>query len=718
MRIRLLVLLSLLVAPIWGQVFPGSVATDADLLVARDKASSTLDGDIDGSVNTFNVTVASTFTDNMVVVIDDEQIFCTTFSGTTFSGCTRGYGGTSAAPHDSGAGVYGYIVAAHHNGLKDELKAIENSLLGSSYIGTMLRFGGTSSSYPALKRSGTGFEVRLADDSADGHLKASVLNAATGFQVNGGATTGHFLRGDGTNFVSSAIQASDLQDLNYTWTGTHDFSAAILEAPNSTSLPGTCAVGEVYVDSDASAGQRLYLCESADTWVLQTQPVYNVKAFGAVGDGSTDDTSAIQAAIDAAEAAGRGVVYFPAGQYKISATLTLASNGLHLIGAGITATEIILDSTMTTQSVFYQSATHQECSIRGMKITGFANKTDGWAIYVVGAWRWKIEDVYIYQVSNGIYLGDFGGAEISSVNIREVEPSTGIGISLVGGNDAIIDSLIMDNSSDGLAGISVADGFAIHITNVDVINSGIGLLLQPVASAIVGAVYVSNSEFDNCDSAGVRLNSTAEADAYIQHVSFSNVWIAASGAVGFQTMGSNGHIYDVHLANVRVRTSAQTGINLGYGTDISIVNCTVCGNNSSDGANFHGIAMDTVTGVRVIGTRSGYCSQVPTDYQRYGIYVTSNASRVLLADNDLEGNLNGRYFVSSAATDVVVYDETAVGGTNGFKILDWGSKPTCDVTTRGFIWREEGGVGAADTLEVCAKNSSNTYAWYSLASIP
>jgi len=165
MKVRLLVLLSLLVAPIWGQVFPGGVATDADLLVARDKASSTLDGDIDGSVNTFNVTTSSTFTDNMVVVIDDEQIFCTTFSGTTFSGCTRGYGGTTPATHDSGAGVYGYIVAAHHNGLKDELKAIENSLVGSSYIGTMLRFGGTSSSYPALKRNGTAIDVRLADDT-------------------------------------------------------------------------------------------------------------------------------------------------------------------------------------------------------------------------------------------------------------------------------------------------------------------------------------------------------------------------------------------------------------------------------------------------------------------------------------------------------------------------------------------------------------------------
>lgn len=49
---------------------------------------------------------------------------------------------------------------------------------------------------------------------------------------------------------------------------------------------------------------------------------YNVIAYGAVGDGSTDDTSAVQSALDACKAAGGGVVYFPAGNYKVTSTLT------------------------------------------------------------------------------------------------------------------------------------------------------------------------------------------------------------------------------------------------------------------------------------------------------------------------------------------------------------------------------------------------------------
>jgi hypothetical protein len=51
--------------------------------------------------------------------------------------------------------------------------------------------------------------------------------------------------------------------------------------------------------------------------------IKNVKDFGAVGNGSTDDTSAIQAAINAAAAKG-GSVYFPSGVYKVSSTLTVS----------------------------------------------------------------------------------------------------------------------------------------------------------------------------------------------------------------------------------------------------------------------------------------------------------------------------------------------------------------------------------------------------------
>lgn len=48
---------------------------------------------------------------------------------------------------------------------------------------------------------------------------------------------------------------------------------------------------------------------------LPNGPEHNVKAYGAEGDGQTDDSQAFQDACDAA--AGGGVVYIPAGEYRI-----------------------------------------------------------------------------------------------------------------------------------------------------------------------------------------------------------------------------------------------------------------------------------------------------------------------------------------------------------------------------------------------------------------
>lgn len=59
--------------------------------------------------------------------------------------------------------------------------------------------------------------------------------------------------------------------------------------------------------------------------------VFNVKWNGAIGDGQTDDTAAIQAAIDAAFTAGGGQVFIPAGTYLLSASLVL-KNGVSIKG--------------------------------------------------------------------------------------------------------------------------------------------------------------------------------------------------------------------------------------------------------------------------------------------------------------------------------------------------------------------------------------------------
>src|SRR6266699_2413418 len=61
---------------------------------------------------------------------------------------------------------------------------------------------------------------------------------------------------------------------------------------------------------------------------------YNVLQYNADNTGTTDTTTAIQNAINAAQAAGGGTVYFPPGTYLISSTLTVSSDNMQLVGAG------------------------------------------------------------------------------------------------------------------------------------------------------------------------------------------------------------------------------------------------------------------------------------------------------------------------------------------------------------------------------------------------
>jgi hypothetical protein len=70
-----------------------------------------------------------------------------------------------------------------------------------------------------------------------------------------------------------------------------------------------------------------------DTTIARNVPVFNVRNYGATGDGVTDDTPAVNAAIsaatvviaDGASDARRGVVYFPRGTYKITSTINVTA---------------------------------------------------------------------------------------------------------------------------------------------------------------------------------------------------------------------------------------------------------------------------------------------------------------------------------------------------------------------------------------------------------
>lgn len=89
-------------------------------------------------------------------------------------------------------------------------------------------------------------------------------------------------------------------------------------AAGSTGPQGPIGIG---VPTGGNAGEVVLANSSSTTqW---GQEMYDVKAFGAVGDGTTDDSAAIQAAFDAAHANVGGIVFIPQGIFKITVPITV-----------------------------------------------------------------------------------------------------------------------------------------------------------------------------------------------------------------------------------------------------------------------------------------------------------------------------------------------------------------------------------------------------------
>jgi hypothetical protein len=99
---------------------------------------------------------------------------------------------------------------------------------------------------------------------------------------------------------------------------------------------------------------------------------FNVQVFGVKGDGSTDDTAAIQSAMDAARDAGGGVVYVPASKasYRISGTLTIYPN-LTIQGDGRLVS--VIGSNNAAAHLIHGTDVRQ-VGIRDIRLTGASSK--------------------------------------------------------------------------------------------------------------------------------------------------------------------------------------------------------------------------------------------------------------------------------------------------------------------------------------------------------
>lgn len=95
--------------------------------------------------------------------------------------------------------------------------------------------------------------------------------------------------------------------------------------------------------------------------------LFNVKAYGAIGNGVADDGGAIQAAINAAQssAGSGGVVFFPPGTYR-STTTPIVVPGVSLLGSGELTTKYAVDTNALSFAMSFQGADSAPRFVHGM----------------------------------------------------------------------------------------------------------------------------------------------------------------------------------------------------------------------------------------------------------------------------------------------------------------------------------------------------------------
>jgi hypothetical protein len=113
------------------------------------------------------------------------------------------------------------------------------------------------------------------------------------------------------------------------------------------------------------------------TQAMIDAPFGNVKDYGAKGDNSTDDSAAIQAAVNDICGAD-GILYFPPGGYLLKTTITFPNKSFSIFGSGPTATFLAADPTTPNITLFdFSGCTGPAKVIRDISFNGPAPSVYG-----------------------------------------------------------------------------------------------------------------------------------------------------------------------------------------------------------------------------------------------------------------------------------------------------------------------------------------------------
>jgi hypothetical protein len=519
-----------------------------------------------------------------------------------------------------------------------------SAVTGTIAIGQTLYGAGVTAGTTITAGAGTAWTVSTSQTVVSEAMGAAGTNQfAPGFSTT--LTLVGFYGSKANLWVDfdAAVQGSDTFALsNYALTFNAVIPVGVQEVHvkgGTTATIGTPGAGSV-TDASVAAGANINSAKiayqrAATGSILRTayskfSDIFSALDFaGIVGDGVTDCTAGINAAL---AAMGAGTLYFPPGIYNTAGPHALGF-GQYIAGAGPGATSI--SSTSNTNDVFTMATLYS--GVRDISIAGLSTRTAGRFIATVGSQAGPnfVENVYMTGYAQCIEIDSarFFLNRLTAINAASTSSSI---ITLLGSaTDVFIDNISADSAIHPAYGIVATAGAGIWISNCDFIHCGNGIVLSPSGTTSMGNFWFSNVIADSCDNNAWSFITAGSATIFA--IEMKGCWGASATNTGLIANGAGGAIDGLFLSDFNSTNNGLDGLTfINNVKDITMAGGVVTGNSRvTPGAN-NGVSIGAnVSGVNIVAMKIGP-SQVFADTQGSQVFVAAGSgSNINVANCDL-----------------------------------------------------------------------------------